>query len=270
MTHGRRQIVVQFGIVHQQSEAALVAVQFLSKLMSALQSLVHLVQCALHIETSQISCQSVGIIQHAVCLSYHTRNLLVETSHQGIQLTCRNGEVAGDGFHIMQRSSQSRVSQQCIHAGQDRIQLRQHLFHYRNQIGSLIHHTSVYSTRNDTTRFYSFARIVCQKQIHLQVAHQVFYNLGFTALRDSQILVNIHLYLDRTILLVIIFHTIHGTYLITIRINRRRGTQSLDVIKRHIIGVVGREQIHAFQKIDSEIHNQNTDNSYKSYLDFFC
>ena len=238
--------------------------------MSTLQSLVHLVQSALHIKTGQISCEAVGIIQHAICLSYHTRNLFVETCHQGIQFTCRNGEVACDGFHIMQRSSQSRVSQQRIHAGKDRIQLRQHLFHYRNEVGSLIHHTSVYSTRNDTTRFYSFARIVCQKQIHLQVTHQVFHYLGFTALRDSQILVNIHLYFDRTILLVIIFQTIHGTYLITIRINRRRGTQSLDVIKRHIIGVVGREQIHAFQKIDSEIHNQNTDNSYKSYLDFFC
>ena len=238
--------------------------------MSTLQSLVHLVQCTLYIETGQISCQTVGIIQHAIRLSYHTRNLLVEACHQRIQLTCRNGEVACDGFHIMQRSSQSRVSQQRIHAGKDRIQLRQHLFYYRNQVGSLIHHASVYSTRNNTTRFYSFARIVCQKQIHLQVTHQVFYYFGFTALRDSQILDNIHLYFDRTILLVIIFQTIHGTYLITIRINRRRGTQSLDVIKRYKIGIVGREQIHAFQKIDSEIHNQNTDNSYKSYLDFFC
>ena len=93
--HRRGQVVIELGIVHQQAQTTLSAVQLVGKLLRTLQCGIHSVECALHIEASQVCRQSIGIIEHAIRLANHARYLLVETSHQRIQLSGRNGEVVG-------------------------------------------------------------------------------------------------------------------------------------------------------------------------------
>ena len=161
----------------------------------------------------------------------------------------------------MKRSCQGRISQKGIHVCEDGIQLRQHLLYHRHQFGSLSHHSGVHIARNNITWFYSLARIVGKQKVHLEIAHDVFLYLSLAPRRNSQILIDIGLHLDRTITRIVEIHLVYRSHLVTIGIDRSRGTQTLYVIKRHVIGVVGGKQVDAFQKIDSEIHHQDTNNS---------
>ena len=94
--------MIQLRIVHQQSECSLVTIQFVGEFLCICQGTVHPVECALHIETGQVGSQLVGIVEYTVGTVDHTRHLLVETSHQGVQLTGRHGEVGCDGLYIVQ------------------------------------------------------------------------------------------------------------------------------------------------------------------------
>ena len=270
MRHGRVQILIETGIVHKETEATLSAVQLLGELLCTIEGSIHTVECTLHIEARQIRGEPVGIVENAIRLLHHTRNLLVQSSHQGIQLTGGNGEVAGEGRHIVEGSSQGRICQECIHTGEDGIQLRQHLLNNRNHFGSLAHHTVIHGARDDAARFDTLTRIIGKQETNLEISHDILSNLCGTTCRDSQILVDIHLDLDGTLSGIVEIQLIHGTHLVAIGIDRGRSTHTLDVIKRHIVGVIGREQVDAFQKVDSEIHHQDTYNSDQRYPNFLC
>ena len=153
--------------------------------MGALQSLIDPIQSALYIKRSQIGSQVVGIVQNPIGTFDHTRNLLIQASHQRIQLSRGDRQVAGNGLCVVQGCSQGRISQQSVDTRQDGIQLRQHFLNHRNEFASLAHDTCIHGTRNNTTWLNSFTRIRGKQQVDLEITHQILDDLGLASLRDS-------------------------------------------------------------------------------------
>lgn len=127
MAHGRIHIIIKLGIIHQQAESTLVAVQLFCKCLCILQCLVDTIQRTLYIQRCRLEVSLFVLSKTPLARLIIPGALLVETCHQRIQLTGRNRKIARNGLHIMQRSSQCRICQERIQATQDRIQFREHL-----------------------------------------------------------------------------------------------------------------------------------------------
>ena len=124
----------QFGIVHQQSGCP--GCCLLGKTDEHSPKFT-LFKSALHIKTGQISCEAVGIIQHAIRLSIIPGTCLLSPAIRVFSSTCRNGEVALWWFpHYAQRAARSQVSQRIPRLGWN--PTGNIFFHYRNQVGSSI------------------------------------------------------------------------------------------------------------------------------------
>ena len=75
-------------VVHQQSEASLVVVQLLSKLMSTLQVWFIFVKSAPHIKTARLAVRRLVLSSTPFCPSNrYPEPGFVESRHQGIQFT---------------------------------------------------------------------------------------------------------------------------------------------------------------------------------------
>ena len=86
MYHRRIQMVIEFGVTHEQSEGAVVTVQLGRHLLHVAQGVVHLLHCSGEVQLVQILRQVVGIGQHPVGILQHLRHLLVQTGRQTVQL----------------------------------------------------------------------------------------------------------------------------------------------------------------------------------------
>ena len=87
----------------------------------------------------------------------------------------------------MQRVGDGRIGQQGIYAGQDRVELRQHLLYSWNHIGSLTHSTYLLTACDGIARGHHTVGSITQHQQHFYIAHQVGSNLGTTALGHIQL-----------------------------------------------------------------------------------
>ena len=86
MYHRRIQMVIEFGVTHEQSEGAVIAVQLGRHLLHITQGVVHFLHRTGEVQLVQILRQIVGIGQHTVGILQHLRHLLVQTGRQTVQL----------------------------------------------------------------------------------------------------------------------------------------------------------------------------------------
>ena len=100
-THCRVEVVVERGIVHEQSECTVVAVELGGELLYIIYGLVNLAHCSLDVESGEVGCQLVGVVEYSVGLGHHHWYALVERSHELVEFGSRSGEVAGDGLYVV-------------------------------------------------------------------------------------------------------------------------------------------------------------------------
>ena len=102
MHHRSIQIVIEFGIAHQQSQRAIVAVQLGRHLLHILKGIVNSGHRSGQIELAQIMCQGVGIGKRTIGILQHRRHLTVQAGGECVQLIGGSGQITCNRINMMQ------------------------------------------------------------------------------------------------------------------------------------------------------------------------
>ena len=267
-THSRCEIVIKRRIVYQESQRTILAVQLICYSLHIVESLINLSHSSCNIHSCKICCECLSIVKHIVCLVYHGRHILVQACHHGVEFLSCNSKVGCYGLYISHRLTDGRIGKNSIKARHNGIELRQHFFYCRNHSLKFSHSTFVDSSLDGITRHHALTRVVGKQKVHLYISHKVGNDFCRATLRNTQIVVYIKAYHYVAIISIVVFNGLHYSYLISICKDRIRSRQSANILKPHIVGMVGRKYRQTLEKVHSKEQYYYTSYSHKSYTYF--
>ena len=140
-------------------------------------------------------------------------------------------------FDVVHRLRDGGIGQQCVDAGEYRVELRQHAFHLRNHVGSLAQRSFLLCAADGVAGCQT-GRCGPQPQFKFDVTQQIADNLGRRTLRQLHFAGDVHLGGDIVGMCVVIVYALDDTYLISVGIDRTGGRQAADIIETYEVAVV--------------------------------